>query len=851
MDKRPRPARRIRQARVADTMRSEHTSHSVVDSAWAVRELPVLPVRNTVVLPGMVLPLFVDRDPALQAVEAASADGQTILLVAQRSDQIVDPLPDDIYSVGVECAINRVLRMPDGTSSVLIHGLRRFRIESWLHETPYGRVRGVAYDDAPVNSDQAEALARTALGYFEKCTRLSQRLNEDMYVQALNIESSGELADFIIAQLEPALPIRQEFLEIFDPQERLRKTCLLLLRELNVLEIEGKIQADVQREVDRGQREFYLREQMKVIQQELGEHDPALREISELRERIEATGMPDEVSARALRELARLEAMPSMAPEYSVLRNYLDWLIALPWSVASRDNLNLRHVAQILDANHFGLEKVKERILEFLAVRKLVPEGRAPILCLVGPPGVGKTSLGRSVAEAMGRSFVRVSLGGVRDEAEIRGHRRTYVSALPGRILQSMKQAKTTNPVFVLDEIDKLASDFRGDPSAALLEVLDPEQNNSFSDHFLEAPYDLSKVFFVLTANVLHTIPAPLRDRMEIIEVPGYTEEEKAQIAHQFLIPRQMRDTGLNASRIEIDDRAVRRIIREYTFEAGVRGLDRELAAIMRRVARRIVDGRRQKASVTSVRVPAYLGSQKYFPTEAEEVDQVGVATGLAWTAAGGDLTTVEVMAVPGHGGVQLTGQLGDVMKESAQAALTFTRARAHSLGLPAMFHESNDIHIHLPSASIPKDGPSAGVTMAIAIMSALSGRPVRRDVAMTGELTLRGRVLPVGGIKEKVLAAHRAGIRTIVLPRRNLKDLDDVTPDIREQLSFAPVESMDEVIAVALCDASHRGEALASPTSGSLTRGAVRPSRPLSASLPASGRVARPRSRRDVVVAG
>jgi ATP-dependent Lon protease len=814
-----------------------------------VRERPVLPVRNTVILPGMVLPLFVDREPALQAVEAASAENQTILLVAQRSEQVSDPLPEDIYAVGTECAINRVLRMPDGTSSVLIHGLRRFRIETWLHETPFGRVRGAACDEPPLASDHAEALGRAALGYFEKCTRLSQRLTAEMYVQALNVESLGELADFIIAQLEPPLPLRQEFLEIFDPQERLRKTCLLLLRELNVLEIESKIQGDVQREIDRGQREFYLREQLKVIQQELGEHDPALREADEMRDRIAAAGMPEEVEARALRELSRLEAMPSMAPEYSVLRNYLDWLTALPWNNATRDNLNLRHVAEVLDEHHFGLEKVKDRILEFLAVRKLAPEGRAPILCLVGPPGVGKTSLGRSIAEAMGRSFVRVSLGGVRDEAEIRGHRRTYVSALPGRILQSMKQAKTTNPVFVLDEIDKLASDFRGDPASALLEVLDQEQNNAFSDHFLEAPYDLSKVFFVLTANVLHTIPAPLRDRMEIIEIPGYTEEEKAQIAHQFLIPRQLLDTGLNENRIEIDDGAVRRIIREYTFEAGVRGLDRELGAIMRRVARRIAEGRRHKASVTAVRVPAYLGPQKYFPTEAEEIDQVGVATGLAWTAAGGDLTTVEVMAVPGRGAVQLTGQLGDVMKESAQAALTFTRARASQLGLPELFHENSDIHVHLPSASIPKDGPSAGVTMAIAMMSALSGRPVRRDVAMTGELTLRGRVLPVGGIKEKVLAAHRAGIHTIILPRRNLKDLDDVTPDVRAQLSFAPVESMDEVIAVALHDSLGGSAVAASTRSGSLTRGAVRPSRPLADTLPTSGRVARPRVRRDAII--
>ncbi|MEO7002535.1 MAG: endopeptidase La [Ktedonobacterales bacterium] len=808
-----------------------------------VRELPVLPVRNTVLLPNMVVPLFIDRDPALKAVEDALAQDHTILIVAQRSEQTADPLPQDVYTVGVECSVNRVLRMPDGTNSVLAQGLRRFRIDRWLQQTPFGRVRGVAFEEPEDRSEQVEALARTLLRAFESCVKLSQKLTEDAYIQALNIERTGSLADFIVAQIEPPLATRQDILETFEPLTRLRKALHLTQRELRVLEIEQHIQDEVQRETDRSQRDYFLREQMKAIQKELGEHDPAMREGGELRERIEAAGMPDAVHARALKELERMEAMPSMAPEYSVLRGYLDWLINVPWKQRAEDRLDLRRVADTLDANHFGLQKVKDRIIEYMAVRKLAPEGRAPILCLVGPPGVGKTSLGRSVAEALGRKFVRVSLGGVHDEAEIRGHRRTYVGALPGRIIQTMKTAGVINPVFVLDEIDKLASDFRGDPAAALLEVLDPEQNNSFSDHYLEVPYDLSQVLFIMTANVLHTIPAPLRDRMEVIEVGSYTEEEKAQIARQFLIPRQLRETGLSDARIEIDEAAVRRIIREYTFEAGVRNLEREIGAVMRRVARRVAEGRRHKASVSAGRVPAYLGPQKYFPTEAEERDEVGVATGLAWTSAGGDLTSVEVMAVPGRGNIILTGQLGDVMKESAQAALTFTRSRADTLNLPEAFHERMDIHVHLPAAGIPKDGPSAGITMATAMISALTGAPVRHDVAMTGEVTLRGRILPVGGVKEKALAAYRAGITTIILPRRNLKDLDDTPEDVRNALTLMPVDTMDEVIALALSHSPAMRASSSAPQSTMVTAAArpPRPSRPLVAPLAASGRVARP----------
>jgi ATP-dependent Lon protease len=817
-----------------------------------LRELPVLPVRNTVLLPRMVVSLFVDREPALRAIEAAMAGERTLLIVAQCSEQTENPTFRDVYDVGTECSINRVLRMPDGTNSVLVQGVQRVRVDAWLQHTPYGRVRGVAVPEPTSRDEQLEALARTALGYFEQCTKLSDRLSEDAFVQALNIEHPGSLADYLVAQLEPTLALRQEVLETFDPLARLRKVCRLLQRELSVLELEHKIHDEVQQEADRGQREFFLREQLKAIQRELGEHDPAARETAELRARVEARGMPPEVRTKALHELDRLDAMSAMAPESGVVRTYVEWLADLPWRERTVDRIDLRHVEQVLESNHFGLQKVKDRIVEYIAVRKLAPEGRSPILCLAGPPGVGKTSLARSIAEALGRKFVRISLGGVRDEAEIRGHRRTYVGAMPGRIVQTMRSAETINPVLLMDEIDKLASDFRGDPAAALLEVLDPEQNATFADHYLDVPYDLSQVLFVLTANVLHTIPAPLRDRLEIIEIAGYTEEEKVQIARQFLVPRQMRECGLNPLRIEFSDDALRRIVREYTFEAGVRGLERELGAIMRRVARRVVEGRRHKAIVSAQRIPAYLGPQTYFPTEAEEHDEVGVATGLAWTAGGGDLTTVEVMAVPGRGTLSLTGQLGDVMRESAQAALTFTRARAASLGLEVSFHECNDIHVHLPAGGIPKDGPSAGVTMAVAMISALTGRPARRDVAMTGEITLRGRILPVGGIKEKVLAAYRAGLTTVVLPRRNLRDLDDIADDIRRRLTFVAADAMDDVIDVVLrADERLTAAAKAPAPAHSASPPTTPPPARVSEPVAAASRVARPRGRRTAVASG
>jgi ATP-dependent Lon protease len=852
-----RRSRHIAPSMESDFIGLDDPRHGADDHSLGglTRELPVLPVRNSVLLPRMVAPLFIDREPALKAVEAAMAVDHTILIVAQRSEHISDPVPQDVYDVGTECVISRVLKMPDGATSVLVQGMRRFRIQRWTQRAPFGRVRGLAYDEPDTRSSQIEALARTTLRTFEAITKLSQRLNEEAYIQALNIDRPGSLADYVVSQLEPPIQVRQDILETLDPADRLRRTVVLLQREMTVLEMERKIQDDVQQEVDSGQREFFLREQMRVIQRELSGHDPAVRDAQELRAKIEAAGMPPESLEKALHELERLEAMPSMAPEYGVLRGYLDWLTALPWSLRTQDHLDLRRVSDLLDERHYGLHKVKDRIIEYMAVRKLAPEGRTPILCLAGPPGVGKTSLGRSIAEALGRKFVRISLGGVRDEAEIRGHRRTYVGALPGRIIQAMKQAGVVNPVFVLDEIDKLASDFRGDPAAALLEALDPEQNNSFSDHYLEVPYDLSQALFIMTANVLDTIPAPLRDRMEVIELPSYTEEEKLHIARRFLIPRQMTDAGLSATRIEIDDDAVRRIIREYTYEAGVRNLERELGAVMRRVARRVAEGRRHKAHVTSQRVPAYLGQQKHFPTEAEERDEIGVATGLAWTAAGGDLTTIEVMAVPGHGAIMLTGRVGDVMKESAQAALTYIRARADALGLAPDFYERVDIHVHLPAASIPKDGPSAGVTMAIAMISALTSRETRRDVAMTGEITLRGRVLPVGGVKEKALAAHRAGILTLILPRRNIKDLDELPAEIREALTIIAVDTMDEVLTNALREPARRAMLEPAPEPAPHVSGALahtpRPARPLGEAIAAAGRLERARPPRDVIVAG
>jgi ATP-dependent Lon protease len=780
-------------------------------------ELPMLPVRSTVLFPNVVVPLMVGREPSLKAIEEAASKKCGLFVVTQLQEEIEDPGPDDVYAMGVECMIDRQLKMPDGSTTLLLRGQRRLRRLVYTQQEPFVRVRVEPVEEEVESSLALEALMRATLALYEKCAALNANLPDEAYITAMNIAQPGWLADFIVSTLDLPVAARQEMLEMCNVEQRLQKVSILLSKELDILEIENRIHSQVQQEVDKTQREFFLREQLKVIQRELSEGDPAMRESAELREKIEVCGMPEEVKVRAYKELDRLNAMPSMAPDSGILRTYLDWLVCLPWRKATVDRLDVREAAAILEENHYGLPKVKERILEYIAVRKLSTTMRSPILCFVGPPGVGKTSLGRSIAQALNRKFVRLSLGGIHDEAEIRGHRRTYVGALPGRILQTMKTAGTTNPLFVLDEIDKIGADFRGDPAAALLEVLDPEQNHAFSDHYLEVPYDLSQVIFLTTANVLHTVPAALRDRLEVIELPGYTEEEKLHIARQFLIPRQMEEHGLKPSRLEISDDAVQRMIREYTFEAGVRNLEREIATVMRKVARKVADGRRTKTKVNADKIADYLGPQKFFFGQAEEEDEVGVATGVAWTSAGGDLTTVEATIMEGRGQLTLTGQLGEVMKESAQAALSYARSRAGQLGLEHRFYEKYDIHLHLPSGSIPKDGPSAGITMATALISALSKRAARRDVAMTGEITLRGRVLPIGGVKEKVLAAHRAGIKTFILPKRNMKDLEDVPREVLRELTFVPVERMDDVIQVALHPVPH-------PTVEEAVHGAERP---------------------------
>lgn len=764
-----------------------------------ILNLPLLPIRNTVLLPNLVTPLIVGQEQSLKAIEEAMKKDRILFVVTQLNEDLEDPGQDDVYTVGVEGMVDRVLKMPDGTTSVLLHGQRRLRRLEYTQQTPFMRVSAEIVNEDTERTLTIEALVRATQALFEKCVKLSNILPEEAYITAMNIDQPGWLADFIVSAIEPPVAVRQSILEAFSIEDRLQKTCILLTKELNILELENHIHNQVQLEVDKNQREYFLREQLKAIQRELGETDPSFRENADLGEKILSSSMPEEVKARANKELDRLNSTPSMAPEGGVIRTYLDWLISLPWNITTIDQLNINEAARILEEKHYGLEKVKERILEYIAVRKLSENMRSPILCFVGPPGVGKTSLGRSIAEALNRKFVRLSLGGVHDEAEIRGHRRTYVGALPGRIIQTMKTAGTINPLFVLDEIDKIGADFRGDPSAALLEVLDPEQNHAFSDHYLEIPYDLSKVIFLTTANVLHPIPAALRDRLEVIELPGYTEEEKVHIARKFLLPKQMQEHGLKSTRVEIDDEALRHIIRDYTFEAGVRNLEREIASVMRKVARKVVEGRRTKTKVTAEKLVDYLGPQKHFYELAEEEDEPGVATGVAWTNAGGDLITVEATLMEGHGHLTLTGQLGDVMKESAQAALSYARSRAGQLGVESSFYEKYDIHLHLPAGAIPKDGPSAGITMATALISALTKRATRRDVAMTGEITLRGRILPIGGVKEKVLAAHRAGIKTFILPKRNVNDLNDVPREIMKELHFVPVEHMDEVIAIAL----------------------------------------------------
>jgi ATP-dependent Lon protease len=755
----------------------------------------------------MVSSLVVGDDRVHQAIDEAMAHDRTVVVVAQRDPDKEDVGASDLYSVGTEAVIGRVLKMPDGTTNVLVQGQRRVRITSILAEGDvlYASVNPVT--EMVEKTIALEALMRAILALFEKCVKLSHDLTEEVYVAAMNADDPGWLADVVGSSLQLAVTQHQEILEVLDPAERLEKVNVLLAHELAVLELEEKIESQVQQEVDKSQREYLLREQLRAIQRELGEVDSFTRDLNDLRTKLADVGLPEAVRAKAEDEVNRLSALPAAAPEVGIIRTYLDWLVNLPWKQATEDNLDLDHALVVLDANHYGLKKVKERILEFMAVRKLGgPHTRTPILCFVGPPGVGKTSLGKSIAASLGRRFTRVSLGGIHDEAEIRGHRRTYVGALPGRILQTMRTAGTVNPVFMLDEIDKIGVDFRGDPTAALLEVLDPEQNSAFSDHYLDVSYDLSRVLFITTANLLDPIPPALRDRLEVIELPGYVEEEKLQIAKRFLIPRQLSESGLSDQNLLFTDDALRNIIRSYTNEAGVRNLEREIGSVCRKVARRVASSRRTPRTVHGKTVSRYLGPMRFTWGLAEERDEIGVATGVYWTETGGDLATVEATLLDGKGQLILTGQLGNVMKESATAALSYIRSRADTFALPDKFHESKDIHVHLPAGAVPKDGPSAGITMATAITSALLRRPVRRDVAMTGEITLRGRVLPIGGLREKALAAHRAGIKSFILPRKNLKDLVDIPERVRRDLRFLPVDNMDEVLDLALLPGRDNG---------------------------------------------
>ena len=775
-------------------------------------EVPVLPTRGTVIYPYLVVPLFVGRPRSVHALETAMSEDHRIVLVAQRNTDVDDPSPDDLFSVGTLGEVVQMLRLPDGTIRVMIEGSERVSLRSFLHIDPYMKAHIEPLSEVEQPGIETEALMRTVIGQFEKLINLGRNLPSEALEAAKRLTDAGRAADLIAYYTQIPLEVKQEVLETAGQRDRLEVLSGVLHREIEILEVERKISSRVKKELEESQKEFYLREKMKAIQQELGERDERATELDELRGRVKAAQMPEEVGERALKELDRLEHMPPASPEVVVVRTYLDWLIAMPWSVRSEDKLDIVAAERILNEDHYGLKKIKERVLEFLAVRKLAREVKGPILCFIGPPGVGKTSIGRSIARAMGRKFVRMSLGGVRDEGEIRGHRRTYVGALPGRIVQGMKTAATRNPVFMMDEVDKIGIDFRGDPAAALLEVLDPEQNFAFSDHYLEVPLDLSEVMFILTGNLTDPVPPALRDRMEIIEFPGYIEEEKLKIAQLFLVPKQLRNNGLEPKQLRFTEAGLRTIIREYTREAGVRNLEREIASIDRKVAKGIAQERIKAAQVTAKGVRTYLGAARYRYGLAEKEDEVAVATGLGWTEFGGDILFIEVTLMKGRGGLLLTGHLGDVMQESGKAAFSYARSRAASLGIDEDFYRRTDVHIHVPSGQIPKDGPSAGITMASALISALTRRPVHRDVAMTGEITLRGKVLPVGGIKEKVLAAHRAGIKTIVLPSENKKDLEEIPAHVQRDLKFRFVDTMDEVLSFALHDKPRREPKTSAP---------------------------------------
>jgi len=769
-------------------------------------ELPLLPIRDAVYFPRMIFPLFAGREKSIRALDEAMARDRLILLVAQKQVGMDDPTPDDIYTVGLVAGVMQITKVPDGTVRLVLEGLERVRIAKYLQTEPFFLVAVKPIETIEESSLEVEALMRSVMSQFEQIVNIGRSIPPEALVNIINITEPGRLADTITPYLPLRVESKQDILETVGAKEKLEKLNVLLKKELEILEIQRSIRNRVEKEMGDTQREFILREQLKAIQQELGERDERHGEIEDYKAKIEEVHMPEEVSDRAFKELDRLEKMPYAAPEGVVIRTYLDWLISLPWAERTRETLDIQEAARVLDEDHYGLTKAKERILEFLAVKQLSGAMKGPILCFVGPPGVGKTSIGRSIARALGRKFIRVSLGGTHDEAEIRGHRKTYIGSMPGRVIQGIKQAKYRNPVFMLDEIDKVGIDFRGDPSAALLEALDPEQNFAFSDHYLEVPFDLSDVMFITTANILDTIPPALKDRMEVIPFAGYIEDEKVCIAQQFLAPKQIKEHGLTPKLLTIKEEALRLIIREYTREAGVRSLEREIATICRKVAREVAEGKKKRTTVTAGRVKDFLGQPKYRYGMAEEKDEIGTVTGLVYTEFGGDIVSVEVGLMKSEEGkLMLTGQLGDVMKESAQAALSYVRSKAGILNIPEDFSNKMDVHIHVPAGAVPKDGPSAGITMAAALASALTKRPVRRDVAMTGEITLRGKVLPIGGLKEKVLAAHRAGIHTIIIPKENLKDLDDIPEYVRTELIFKPVEHMDEVLNIALLGANNR----------------------------------------------
>lgn len=763
-------------------------------------ECPVLALRDLVVFPRMISPIFIPPGPSLLAIQEAQYNDMTVIGLSQKNSEIEVPDPEDLLTIGVEIAVGRLLNMPDGNNSALIQGRRRIEVVEVVQREPYIIVRAKPIIEPTDVNPRIEALMRATRNLFEKCVQLDHSLPEEAQLFSINITEPGWLADMVATAVSFPIKQRQALLIMRDPVERLKKVNNLLAQELDLLRLEDEIQTKVQTEVDRSQREFYLREQMKAIQTELGEGDIWSRELAELRLKIEKKHLPDDVLSQARKEIERLSQMQSLAPEVGIIRTYLDWILELPWNEFTVDNLDVRHADKVLEKHHFGLKRAKERILEYIAVISLNPDKhKQPILCFVGPPGTGKTSLGKSIAEALGRKFVRVSLGGVRDEAEIRGHRRTYIGALPGRIIQTMRRAEKINPLFMLDEIDKLGADFRGDPSAALLEVLDPEQNHAFSDHYLEVAYNLSQVLFITTANSLNTIPPALIDRMEVIDFPGYIEEEKIEIARRFLIPRQMEESGLVNEDILLEENALRKIIEEYTYEAGVRNLEREIGKICRKIARKKSEKKQYQAKITPELVEKHLGPPQFFISTAEREDESGVATALAWTENGGEIMPVEVLIVEGKGNMQITGQIGDIMQESAQAALSYIKSRAKNLALAADVFEKFDIHIHIPEGAIPKDGPSAGITMATALASALTGRKVYKDVGMTGEITLRGKVLPVGGIREKVLAAHRSGLKRLFIPQRNLKDLVDVPKKVKSDIKIIPVVHMDDILKIAL----------------------------------------------------